>query len=258
MKNKILVVEDNEMIIKGLKYTLEQENFDCEFAKNAMETEDKIYNNKYDLVILDVSLPDGNGFEICKNIKSDFKDLPIIFLTAKNDENDIVSGFNLGAEDYITKPFKNRVLISRINNVLRRYNKDQKEIISGDIKIDLVNDRVYKIKFNNNLLMDGEYIDKSLTETKENKNAEKNTRTNNEKQNEEEIVLTPLEFKILAYLFQNKGKNVPREKILEQIWDLAGNIVNDNTLTVYIKRIREKTNEDDLIKTVKGIGYRVE
>lgn len=225
MKNKILVIEDNEMIIKGLKYTLEQENFDFEFVKKASEIEEKIYNNKYDLIILDISLPDGNGFDICKNIKSDFNDLPIIFLTALDDENDIVKGFNLGAEDYITKPFRNKVLISRINNVLKRYNKSQKEIISGDIKIDLENDRVYKI---------------------------------NDDKTEKEIFLTPLEFKILAYLFQNKGKIVPREKILEQIWDLAGNIVNDNTLTVYIKRIREKTNENYIIKTVKGIGYRVE
>ncbi len=225
MKNKILVIEDNEMIIKGLKYTLEQENFDFEFVKKASEIEEKIYNNKYDLIILDISLPDGNGFDICKSIKSDFNDLPIIFLTALDDENDIVKGFNLGAEDYITKPFRNKVLISRINNVLRRYNKSQKEIISGDIKIDLENDRVYKI---------------------------------NDDKTEKEIFLTPLEFKILAYLFQNKGKIVPREKILEQIWDLAGNIVNDNTLTVYIKRIREKTNENYIIKTVKGIGYRVE
>ena len=225
MKNKILVIEDNEMIIKGLKYTLEQENFDFEFVKKASEIEEKIYNNKYDLIILDISLPDGNGFDICKSIKSDFNDLPIIFLTALDDENDIVKGFNLGAEDYITQPFRNKVLISRINNVLRRYNKSQKEIISGDIKIDLENDRVYKI---------------------------------NDDKTEKEIFLTPLEFKILAYLFQNKGKIVPREKILEQIWDLAGNIVNDNTLTVYIKRIREKTNENYIIKTVKGIGYRVE
>ena len=225
MKNKILVIEDNEMIIKGLKYTLEQENFDFEFVKKASEVEEKIYHNKYDLIILDISLPDGNGFDICKSIKSDFNDLPIIFLTALDDENDIVKGFNLGAEDYITKPFRNKVLISRINNVLKRYNKSQKEIISGDIKIDLENDRVYKI---------------------------------NDDKTEKEIFLTPLEFKILAYLFQNKGKIVPREKILEQIWDLAGNIVNDNTLTVYIKRIREKTNENYIIKTVKGIGYRVE
>lgn len=235
MKNKILVVEDNEMIIKGLKYTLEQEKFDVEFAKNASEAEDKIYSNKFDLIILDVSLPDGNGFDICKNIKSNFKDLQIIFLTAKDDENDIVKGFNLGAEDYITKPFRNRVLISRINNVLRRYNKNEKEITSGDIKIDLENDRVYKV-IKANDTSNSEKLDKI----------------------EKEIILTPLEFRILVYLFQNKGKNVSREKILEQIWDLAGNIVNDNTLSVYIKRIREKINENDIIKTVKGIGYRVE
>ena len=235
MKNKILVVEDNEMIIKGLKYTLEQEKFDVEFAKNASEAEDKIYSNKFDLIILDVSLPDGNGFDICKNIKSNFKDLQIIFLTAKDDENDIVKGFNLGAEDYITKPFRNRVLISRINNVLRRYNKNEKEITSGDIKIDLENDRVYKV-----------------IKANDTSNSEKLAKI------EKEIILTPLEFRILVYLFQNKGKNVSREKILEQIWDLAGNIVNDNTLSVYIKRIREKINENDIIKTVKGIGYRVE
>ena len=217
--NKILLVEDNELITKGLTYTLEQEKFEIESVGRIADAENKVFSNNYDLIILDVSLPDGNGFEICKEIKENI-DVPIIFLTARDDENDIVKGFNLGADDYVIKPFRNRELISRINNVLRRYNKDSKEIIIGNIKMDLEANRVYL--------------------------------------KEEEITLTALEYKILVYLFQNKGKTVSREKILEQIWDLAGNIVNDNTLTVYIKRIRQKLQDEDVIKTVKGIGYRVD
>lgn len=217
--NKILLIEDNELIVKGLTYTLEQEKFEVESACKVANVEEKIFNNNYDLIILDISLPDGNGFEICRQIKENI-DVPVIFLTAKDEENDVVKGFNLGADDYIIKPFRNRELISRINNIFRRYNKDVKEITIKNIKIDLEANRVYL----------------------------KN----------EEIILTALEYKILVYLFQNKGKTVSREKILEQIWDLAGNIVNDNTLTVYIKRIRQKLKDENVIKTVKGIGYRVD
>lgn len=219
MKHKLLLVEDNDVILKGLKYTLEQENFEIDISKNIMSAEEKIDTEEYDLVIIDITLPDGNGFDLCKYIKEE-KDLLVIFLTAKDEEKDVVMGFDLGADDYIIKPFRNRELISRIHNVLRRYGKDKNEIINGNIRIDLEEKRVY-IK-------------------------------------EKEVVFTSLEYKILVLLYSNIGKTVTRERILDKIWDMAGNFVNDNTLTVYIKRVRAKLGEEDNIKTIKGIGYRVD
>ena len=219
MKNKLLLVEDNEIIIKGLKYTLEQENFELDIVKSKEDAEDALSIKEYDLVILDIMLPDGNGFDLCKYIKKE-KEYPVIFLTAKDEEKDVVLGFNLGADDYIIKPFRNRELISRIQNVLRRYNKDKKELVCQNIKVDLDSKRVYI--------------------------------------NEKEVIFTALEYRILVLLLQNKGKTITREKILDKIWDIAGSYVNDNTLTVYIKRVRAKLGTEDIIKTIKGIGYRVE
>lgn len=226
MKN-ILLVEDNEIISKGLKYSLEQEKFNVIIAKNMNTAKERLEENltnpidkQYDLAILDIMLPDGNGYDLCKIIKEENKDLPVIFLTAKDEENNVVKAFNLGADEYIIKPFRNRELISRINNVLRRYGKDATKIQSGNVIIDLDANRVYV--------------------------------------NNKEVIFTALEYKILSLLFLNRGKTVSRDKILEKIWDLAGNFVNDNTLTVYIKRIREKFAENDIIKTIKGIGYRID
>ena len=219
MRNKILLVEDNEMIGKGLVYSLSKEGFETNIAYNAQEAESKIESNVYDIIILDVMLPDGNGFELCKHIKEN-KDIPIIFLTAKDDEKDVVNGFNLGADDYVIKPFRTMELISRIYNVLRRYNKDKNVIEIGQVRIDLEANRVY--------------VDNK------------------------EVEFTALEYKILVLLYTNAGKTVTREKILDKIWDVAGNFVNDNTLTVYVKRIRDKLGKSDVIKTIKGIGYRVD
>ena len=219
MKNKLLLVEDNEIIIKGLKYTLEQENFEVDIVKSKEDAEDALSIKEYDLVILDIMLPDGNGFDLCKYIKKE-KEYPVIFLTAKDEEKDVVLGFDLGADDYIIKPFRNRELISRIQNVLRRYNKDKKELVCKNVKVDLDSKRVYI--------------------------------------NEKEVIFTALEYRILVLLLQNKGKTITREKILDKIWDIAGSFVNDNTLTVYIKRVRAKLGTEDVIKTIKGIGYRVE
>lgn len=220
MKN-ILLIEDNESILKGLVYSLEQERFKVTTAMTIKDSKNLLEsNNIYNLIILDVSLPDGSGFDLCKYIKSNYN-IPIIFLTAKDEEQDVVQGFDLGADDYIIKPFRTRELISRANNILRRYNNIQTNIItSRNIKIDLDAQRVYK--------------------------------------NDDEIVLTALEYKILALLFTNINQTVSREKILDKIWDIAGNYVNDNTLTVYIKRIRAKLSPNDIIKTIKGIGYRIE
>lgn len=215
----ILIVEDNEVIVKGLRYLLEQEKFKVGVCKNAKETMDAVGKQDIDLVVLDITLPDGDGFELCKYIKQ-YTDIPIIFLTAKDEEQDVVKGFDLGAEDYIIKPFRNRELLSRINNVLRRFSRESNEILYKKIRINLDEKSVY--------------ID--------NKNIE----------------FTALEFKILVLLFTNIGKTITREQILEKIWDVAGNFVNDNTLTVYIKRIRGKLGEADYIKTIKGIGYQVQ
>ena len=211
MRNKILLVEDNEMIVKGLVYSLSKEGFETNIAYNAQEAESKIESNVYDIIILDVMLPDGNGFELCKHIKEN-KDIPIIFLTAKDDEKDVVNGF--------IKPFRTMELISRIYNVLRRYKKDKNVIEIGQVRIDLEANRVY--------------VDNK------------------------EVEFTALEYKILVLLYTNAGKTVTREKILDKIWDVAGNFVNDNTLTVYVKRIRDKLGKSDVIKTIKGIGYRVD
>lgn len=220
MKN-ILLIEDNESILKGLVYSLEQERFKVTTAMTIKDSKNLLEsNNIYNLIILDISLPDGSGFDLCKYIKSNYN-IPIIFLTAKDEEQDVVQGFDLGADDYIIKPFRTRELISRANNILRRYNNIQTNIItSSNIKIDLDAQRVYK--------------------------------------NDDEIVLTALEYKILALLFTNINQTVSREKILDKIWDIAGNYINDNTLTVYIKRIRAKLSPNDIIKTIKGIGYRIE
>ena len=220
MKN-ILLIEDNESILKGLVYSLEQERFKVTTAMTIKDSKNLLEsNNIYNLIILDISLPDGSGFDLCKYIKSNYN-IPIIFLTAKDEEQDVVQGFDLGADDYIIKPFRTRELISRANNILRRYNNIQTNIItSSNIKIDLDAQRVYK--------------------------------------NDDEIVLTALEYKILALLFTNINQTVSREKILDKIWDMAGNYVNDNTLTVYIKRIRAKLSPNDIIKTINGIGYRIE
>lgn len=218
---KILLVEDNETIILGLKYSLEQEGFEVDVAKSVKETQKKL-ENTFDLYLLDISLPDGNGFEICKEIKSK-QDVPVIFLTARDEETNVVLGLDIGADDYIIKPFRIRELISRINSVLRRYDKNManSRIVYQDIVIDTKKAKVY--------------------------------------QNNQEIIFTSLEYKILLMLFTNQNKLITRDQLLDKIWDIAGNFVNDNTLTVYIKRIREKLDDKDgkIIQTIRGIGYRV-
>lgn len=176
---KILLVEDNETIIMGLKYSLEQEGFEVYTAKNIISAKSKIKKQEYDLYLLDITLPDGEGFEICKEIKQKESNSPVIFLTAKDEETDVVQGLDMGADDYVIKPFRTRELISRINSVLRRYNKttnNENQIKCQNIVIDNNTAKVYK---------DGE-----------------------------EVILTSLEYKILLMLFNNKGILVTREKIL--------------------------------------------
>ena len=222
MKN-ILLLEDNESIIMGLKYSLKQEGFDVETAKSVSDAKNKINEKEYSIYLLDITLPDGNGFEICKLIKEKY-DKPVIFLTARDEETNVVYGLDMGADDYVTKPFRIRELISRINRILSRYEKNQSK--SNILKYQDIEINIDKCKV-----------------TKNNK----------------EIIFTSLEYKILLLLFGNVGNLITRDQLLDKIWDIAGNFVNDNTLTVYIKRIREKLDDKDgkIIQTIRGIGYRV-
>ena len=214
---KILLVEDNLMVAKGIIYSLEQKNYDVVHKVNSMQTKEFLKDNSVDLAILDVSLPDEDGFELYeKNLKA--KNISTIFLTAKDDENDIVKGLELGAEDYITKPFSIKELLVRINKILLIKRKNTIVKVE-DIEFDLDKMAVYK--------------------------------------NDEKIPLTSLEIKILYLLFTNINKVVTRNYILEKIWEWTGNDVNDNTVTVYLKRIREKLSSDIII-TIKGIGYRID
>lgn len=213
---KILLVEDNNSIVKGLKYTLEQNNYQVIVAFNYEEGKSKL-NDTIDLVILDITLPDGNGYEICKKIKESYR-MPCLFLSAKNEEEEIIRGLELGAEDYITKPFGIKELLVRIDKILKRETK-RKIVIVGDTKVDLDKMQVFVLN--------------------------------------KQINLTALEYKIVSLLFKNLNRTITREVLLDMIWASEGNFVNDNTLTVSIKRIREKLN-NEVIKTVKGIGYMVE
>ena len=219
---KILLVEDNNFIAEGLKFSLEKERYGVIVKLNSKEAKEEIEKTKFNLIILDIMLPDGNGMELCKYIKENL-DIPVIFLTAKDKEEDVIKGFNLGADDYIVKPFRIGELIARIKNALRKYKQEE-----GIIKIE-------NIVFN---------LDKM--------NAFKN---NNE------IVLTSLEWRIINTLLNSIGNIVKREKLLDAC-DIRGNYINDNSLTVYIKRLRKKIEDDinkpKIIKTIKGIGYKIE
>lgn len=217
----ILLVEDNEILAKGFIYSLNQNNYNIIHKTNIKDTvtflKNDFKNLDINLIILDISLPDGNGFDLYnQNIKG--KQIPTIFLTAKDDEDDIVKGLELGADDYITKPFSTRELIARINKIILRQKKNAIVKVK-DIEFDLDKMVVYK--------------------------------------NKKELDLTSLELKILHLLFININKVVTRNDIIEKIWEWTGNDVNDNTVTVYLKRIREKLN-CNIITTAKGIGYRID
>ena len=212
---KILLVEDNKSIIKGLEYAFAQNGYSCEYCLSLDEAVRKAPFN-YDVAVLDIMLPDGNGFDLFKKIRR-YSDLPVIFLTAVDDEDSVVNGLELGADDYITKPFSTRELIARIKRVANKNSKKNIITVSG-VTLDLDKSAVFE--------------------------------------NGKQLELTALEYKLLSLLMQNAGKVVTRELIFEKIWDVSGNFVNDNTLTVYIKRVRKKLDAY-IIKTVKGLGYQV-
>ncbi len=241
-KMKILLVEDNEMIAKGLKYSLEQKGYEFFHTVSIRETLEFIKSNQIDLIILDITLPDGNGFDLYEeNIKN--KNIPTIFLTARDEEDYIVKGLEIGAEDYITKPFSTRELIARINKVLSKTKKN-KIVIVKDIIFDMDKMVVYKKRQSLGNKDKNEYENQQIIDMQANDKMER-------------VDLTSLELKIFYMLFSNLNKVVTRNDIIDKIWEWTGNDVNDNTVTVYLKRIREKINSDIII-TIKGIGYRID
>lgn len=220
---KILLVEDDGQIASYLGELLRAEGFDTQIAGSKKEAGECLLIQAFDLVLLDVSLPDGNGFSVCAEIKREYE-IPVIFLTASGDEYSVVAGLDMGADDYIAKPFRPRELISRIRSVLRRCKKEQRILSCGDLKVNV----------------------SSATVTK----------------GEKELFLSALEYRLLLLLLQNKGQILTRNQLLEEIWDASGEYVNDNTLSVYMKRLREKIEENPqsprLLHTIRGIGYRME
>jgi DNA-binding response OmpR family regulator len=224
---KILLVEDDRTIASGLEYSLKQEDYEtvlCHHAASATE----IINcriEEIDLCIFDLNLPDGSGYDLCTMVKK-HRDIPVIFLTAFDDEVNVVMGLDMGADDYITKPFRIRELISRIKSVQRRYHRQfmPKNIIEIEtIQINILDGKVFK--------------------------------------NGKEVLLTALEYRLFLIFANHIGQILTRAQLLDRIWDVGGDFVNDNTLTVYIKRLREKLEDDPqnptLIKTVRGMGYKV-
>lgn len=220
--NRILLVEDDQAIVKNLVDILEREGFSVDTASGQTLAMERMENERYDLCLLDISLEEGNGFAVCIAIKEKY-DIPVIFLTASGDEYSVVAGFDMGADDYVKKPFRPRELISRIRSVLRRTGKHQSLIEIENLSVDSV---------------------KGIT-----------------RKNGEEIFLSALEYRLLLVFLNHRGMVLSRSKLLEEIWDIAGDFVNDNTLTVYIKRLRDKIEDDPqhptIILTVRGIGYKV-
>lgn len=220
---KILLVEDDKTLSLGIEYSLKSEGYSVDVAYTYHEGLNFTNTNEYILILLDVMLPDGNGYDLCKIIRKD-KNTPIIFLTACDEEVNVVMGLDIGGDDYITKPFRIRELISRINAVLRRYsNKNLGNILrSEDIKMYLIEGRVER---------DGK-----------------------------EIFLTPSEYRLLQIFMENPKQALNRTTMLQKLWDIDGEFVDDNTLSVYIRRLREKIEKDPsnpkYIKTLRGIGYR--
>jgi len=221
LMNRILLVEDDNAIVKNLTEILQREGFSVDTASGQSDAMDLIEKERYDLCLLDISLKEGNGFAVCRAIK-DKDDTPVIFLTASGDEYSVVAGFDMGADDYVKKPFRPRELISRIRNVLRRSGKQQSAIEIENLSVDSAKGVIRK--------------------------------------SGEEIFLSALEYRLLLVFLNHRGMVLSRSKLLEEIWDIAGDFVNDNTLTVYIKRLRDKIEDDPqhptIIRTIRGLGYK--
>ena len=221
---EILLVEDDKTIVMGLEYTLRQEGYSVTVCYNVAQAHKALAEPRFDLALLDLSLPDGSGYDICKAIRAQ-GDMPVVFLTACDEEVNIVMGLDMGADDYITKPFRIRELLSRLRTVLRRAEgkgENRDELSLGNVTINTRQAKVTK---------DGA-----------------------------EVLLTALEYRLLLTLAAHPGQVLTRSQLLEGIWDIAGDFVTDNTLSVYIKRLREKIEDDPqnpkLINTMRGLGYK--
>ena len=219
---RILLVEDDFAIVHSLQEYLNLEGFTSDYASGQKEAEELLKTKQYQLLLLDVSLKDGDGFAVCDMAQK--IQLPVIFLSASSDEETVVKGLNIGADDYITKPFRPKELLSRIKNALRRHAGHQTIILLDDIQVD---------------------TEKAIVKKKDTV-----------------INLSALEYKLLTLFIDHRGKLLTRDQLLDEIWNIAGDFVNDNTVTVYIKRLREKIENDPtnpkIIKTVRGLGYRMD
>ena len=219
---RILLVEDDFAIVHSLQEYLNLEGFASDHASGQKEAEELLKTKQYQLLLLDVSLNDGDGFAVCDMAQK--IQLPVIFLSASSDEETVVRGLNIGADDYITKPFRPKEFLSRIKNVLRRHAGHQTIILLDDIQVD---------------------TEKAIVKKKDTI-----------------INLSALEYKLLTLFIDHRGKLLTRDQLLDEIWNIAGAFVNDNTVTVYIKRLREKIENDPtnpkIIKTVRGLGYRMD
>lgn len=220
---KILIVEDDKGIVENLTEFLTNEGFLILSANGQKRALELVRQETPNLVLLDISISDGNGFAVCSAIKTDYN-IPVIFLTASGDEYSTVTGFNLGADDYIAKPFRPRELVSRIKNILRLTGNTGAVIQLGNVQVDTVKGTA--------------------------------------KKKGQDLYLSALEYRLLLAFINNRGIILSRTKLLEMIWDIAGEFVNDNTLSVYIKRLREKIEDDpqnpNIIKTIRGLGYRID
>lgn len=219
---RIFLVEDDKAIAKNLMLLLHAEGFKVTHAPTRSEAIATLASNKFDLALIDISLPDGNGFTVCTEIK-EMQDIPVIFLTASGDEASVVTGLNIGADDYITKPFRPRELIARIGTALRKSGRSESAFEICGLHVDMASGVV--------------------------------------KKNGNEVFLSALEYRLLLVFISNQKSIITRSRLLDELWDAAGEFVNDNTLTVYIKRLREKIESDpaspQIILTVRGTGYRL-
>lgn len=228
-RSRILLLEDDVSLAEGLCYSLEKEGYAVEAAESVREAKGFLAREKYDLLLLDVTLPDGTGFEVCEMVRAQGNQVPIIFLTALDEEMNVIRGLDSGGDDYIGKPFKLGELLSRIRALLRRAGAWHQEegiarqgrIVCGELQIDLEGSRVF---------LKGEKLE-----------------------------LTQVEYRLLCLLVRSCGRVVTREVIFEELWDGSGNFVDDNTLSVYIRRLREKVEEDPSnpkhLMTARGFGY---
>lgn len=223
METRVLLIEDDSTIVENLSAFLKEEGFLVTAVNGQAKALQKLEEERPQMVLLDVTLADGNGYSTCTAIKMKY-DIPVIFLTALGDEFSVVTGLDMGADDYVSKPFRPRELVSRMRSVLRRSGRGSHTARVGDLQVDMEKGAVMR---------DGQ-----------------------------ELVLSALEYRLFLVFFHNRGRVMSRSRLLEEIWDIAGEYVNDNTLTVYIKRLRDKIEKDaqspEIIKTVRGLGYKME